>query len=44
MVEKLKKAFELRQKKEENFENSFSKLKAITEKYLVVSSKQPARM
>lgn len=44
MVEKLKKAFELRQKKEKNFENSFSELEAITKKYLVVSSKQPERM
>ena len=39
MVEKLKKAFESRQKKEKNFEKSFAQLEVITEKYLVAMRK-----
>lgn len=39
MVEKLKKAFESRQKKEKNFEKSFAQLDVITEKYLVAMRK-----
>lgn len=39
MLEKLKKAFESRQKKEKKFEKSFARLEVITEKYFAAMQK-----